>query len=142
MVSIVSGTPRRLHPLHAALLAFTIPLFVGGLISDLAYWSSFHVQWANFSSWLIAGGLFVGAFVVLWAAFGLFRRQTAQNRRPILYFVVLLAMWVLGFVNALVHAKDASATMPGGLYLSAITTLLAVVAVWIGFSGFRDGEVR
>ncbi len=57
MVSIVSGTPRRLHPLHAALLAFPLPLFVGGLLSDLAYWSSFHVQWINFSSWLIAGGL-------------------------------------------------------------------------------------
>jgi uncharacterized membrane protein len=100
------------------------------------------VQWANVSSWLIAGGLLVGAFAVLWALINLFRRGTARKGRPIVYFVVLLAMWGLGFVNALVHAKDAWATMPEGLYLSAITTLLAVVAAWIGYSGFRAGEVE
>ena len=105
MVAISSPGPLRpLHPLHAIVLAFPFPLFLGALLSDLAYRSSFHVQWANFSSWL--------------------------------------AMWGLGFVNALVHAKDAWATMPEGLYLSATTTLLALVAAWIGYSGFRAGEVE
>jgi uncharacterized membrane protein len=136
------GLPRPLHPLHAILLAFPFPLFLGALLSDLAYWSSFQVQWANFSSWLIAGGLLVGAFALLWALILLFRSGTARNRRPVIYFVVLLAMWVLGFVNALVHAKDAWATMPEGLYLSVITALLALVAAWIGYSGFRAGEVE
>jgi uncharacterized membrane protein len=117
-------------------------LFLGALLSDLAYWSSFHIQWANFSSWLIAGGLLVGAFAVLFALVNLFRRGTARKGRLIAYFGVLLAMWVLGFVNALVHAKDAWATMPEGLYLSAITALLALVAAWIGYSGFRAGEVK
>jgi len=115
---------------------------MGALFSDLAYWSSFNVQWANFSSWLIAGGLFVGAFAALWALIDLFRGGTARRGRVIVYFVILLAMWVLGFVNALVHAKDAWATMPEGLYLSAITTLLALVAAWIGYSGFHAGEVK
>ena len=143
MVAISSpGALRPLHPLHAILLAFPLPLFLGALLSDLAYRSSFHVQWANFSSWLIAGGLVVGAFAVLWALINLFRRGTARKGRLIVYFVVLLVMWVLGFVNALVHAKDAWATMPEGLYLSAITTLLALVAAWIGYSGFRAGEVK
>jgi uncharacterized membrane protein len=136
------GSLRPLHPLHAILLAFPFPLFLSALLSDLAYWSSFHVQWANFSSWLIAGGLLVGTFAVLWALVELFRRGTARKGRSIVYFVVLLAMWGLGFVNALVHAKDAWATMPEGLYLSAITTLLALVAAWIGYSGFRTGEVK
>ncbi len=103
---------------------------------------SYQVQWANFSSWLIAGGLLVGAFALLWALILLFRSGTARKRRPVIYFVVLLAMWVLGFVNALVHAKDAWATMPEGLYLSVITALLALVAAWIGYSGFRAGEVE
>ena len=58
------------------------------------------------------------------------------------YFIALLVMWVLGFVNALVHAKDAWATMPEGLYLSMIVTLLALVATWIGYSGLRVVEVR
>jgi uncharacterized membrane protein len=136
------GPLRPLHPLHAILLAFPLPLFLGALASDLAYRSSFHIQWANFSSWLIAGGLLVGGFTLLWALINLFRRGSARRGRLMLYFVVLLAMWGLGFVNALVHAKDAWATMPEGLYLSAITTLLALVAAWIGYSGFRTGEVK
>ena len=79
---------------------------------------------------------------MLWALVNLFRSGTAGKRRAAIYFVVLLAMWVLGFVNAFVHAKDAWATMPEGLYLSAITTLLAFVAAWIGYSGFRTREVE
>jgi uncharacterized membrane protein len=143
VVAVSSPDPLRpLHPLHAILLAFPFPLFLGALLGDLAYRSSFHVQWSNFSSWLIAGGLLVGASALLWALVNLFRGGTARKRRSIVYFVVLLAMWGLGFVNALVHAKDAWATMPEGLYLSAITTLLALVAAWIGYSGFRTGEVK
>jgi uncharacterized membrane protein len=137
-----SGALRPLHPLHAILLAFPLPLFMGALASDLAYRASFHIQWANFASWLIAGGLLVGAFAVLWALINLFRRGPARKGQLVVYFVVLLAMWGLGFVNALVHAKDAWATMPEGLYLSAITALLALVATWIGYSGFRTGEVK
>ncbi|WP_414473914.1 DUF2231 domain-containing protein [Microvirga sp. M2] len=134
------GPLRPLHPLHAILLAFPFPLFLAALLSDLAYRSSLHVQWANFSSWLIAGGLLVGAFAVLWALVNLFRPAT-RGGRAIAYFVVLLAMWILGLVNALVHAKDAWATMPEGLYLSAVTALLALVAAWIGYSGFRTEGV-
>jgi uncharacterized membrane protein len=115
---------------------------LGALVSDIAYSSTFHVQWANFSAWLIAGGLLFSAFAMLWALIDLFRSGTSRNRRPVIFFVVLLAMWVLGFVNALVHAKDAWATMPAGLYLSAIVALLALAAAWIGYSGFRSGEVE
>jgi uncharacterized membrane protein len=131
-----------LHPLHAIFLAFPFPLFLGALLSDLAYRASFQVQWANFSSWLIVGALLVGAFAVLWALVRLFRRGAAATGRATVYFVVLLAMWLLGFVNALVHAKDAWATMPEGLYLSSITTFLALVAAWIGYSGLPAREVE
>ena len=134
------GSLRLLHPVNAILLAFPLPLFLGALLSDLAYWSSAHVQWANFSSWLIAGGLLVGAFAVLWALVELFRGGPAGNK--VIYFVLLLTMWVLAFVNALVHAKDAWATMPHGLFLSAIVAILALVASFIGYSGFRAGGVK
>lgn len=134
------GIIRPVHPLHAILLAFPLPLFLGAMLSDVAYWNSYQVQWSNFSSWLIAGGLFVGAFALLWAVIGAFRGGPGRMRW-VVYALVLLAMWVLGFINALVHAKDAWATMPEGLYLSIITTLLALIAAWIGYSGFRTREV-
>ena len=132
---------RPLHPLHAVLLAFPFSLFLGALLSDLAYWNTFQIQWANFSSWLIAGGLLGGGFALLWALVDLIRFRRAGSPRALIYFVLLLVMFVLGFVNALVHAKDAWATMPESLYLSAVTTLLALAAAWIGYSGFRSVEV-
>ena len=139
-VSVPSYT-RSLHPLHAILLAFPFPLFLGALLSDLAYWNTFQIQWANFASWLVAGGLVGGGITMLWAFVDLFRHRAGRSRMPLIYFIVLLVMWVLGFINALVHAKDAWATMPESLYLSAITTLLALAAAWIGYSGFRPVEV-
>jgi uncharacterized membrane protein len=51
-------------------------------------------------------------------------------------------MWVLGFVNALVHAKDAWATMPASLWLSVIVTVLALAASWIGYSRLHAAAVR
>jgi uncharacterized membrane protein len=141
-ITYSSGSLRPLHPLHAILLAFPLPLFAGALMSDFAYRATFYIQWANFSSWLIAGGLVGSGFAMLWALVNVFRRGPARKGRLIVYFLVLLVMWVLGFINALVHAKDAWATMPEGLYLSAITTLLALVAAWIGYSGFQTGEVK
>lgn len=142
MVSVsVVGSQRPLHPLHAILLAFPLPLFLGALLSDLAYRASYHVQWANFSAWLIAGGLFLGAFAVLWSLINLFRRGSTNRGRVMLYAAVLVAMWVLGFINALVHAKDAWAVMPEGLYLSVVVAVLALVAAWIGYSGFHARKV-
>jgi uncharacterized membrane protein len=121
------------------LLAFPVAMFLAALASDIAYWRTFQIQWANFSSWLVAGGLLGGGLALIWAAVDLFRVR--GSRRPLIYFVVLLFTFALGFVNALVHAKDAWATMPEGLYLSAVTALLALVAAWIGYSGYRSVEV-
>ena len=140
---VVTSVPRflkPLHPLHAILLAFPFPLFLGALLSDYAYRASFQIQWANFSSWLIAGGLLVGGFALLWALIDLFRSGPARRRRSAIYFVVLLAAWVVGFVNALVHSKDAFAIMPEALVLSATATILAAVAAWMGYSGFQSRE--
>ena len=132
---------RSLHPLHAILLAFAFPLFLGALLSDLAYARTFHIQWANFASWLIAGGLLVSAFAVLWALIDLARSHRSRRGRAAFYFIVLLAMWVLGFFNALVHAKDAFAIMPEALYLSVVVALLALLASWIGYAGVRSGDI-
>ena len=68
-------------------------------------------------------------------------RADRRGGRLLLYFLLLLAAWVLGFVNALVHAKDAWAVMPSGLVLSVIVTVLAVVAAWTGLSNLRSGGV-
>ena len=130
-----------LHPVHAILLSGTIPLFLGGLLSDLAYSSSYQIEWSNFASWLIAAGLVFGGFALLWAIIDLIRADR-RGGHLIVYMLLLLATWVVGFVNALTHAKDAYATMPMGLILSVIVVLLALASTWIGFAKFGVGGGR
>ena len=138
MTATTSSYRTTPHPLHASLLAGTVPLFLGALLSDIAYYRTYEVQWSTFSAWLIAGGLLFGGLALLFALVNLLRAEPRKGR-PLNYFLLLLATWVLGFFNALEHAKDAWATMPSGLLLSAIVTLLACVASWIGLSNLRAG---
>jgi uncharacterized membrane protein len=127
-----------LHPLHAVLLASTIPLFLGALLSDIAYYQSYQIQWSNFSSWLIAGGLVFAGLALLCGVIGLFHAE-GRGDRGVIYIALLLAAWTMGFINALVHAKDAWATMPMGLILSVIVTLLVCAATAVRFSSHRVG---
>lgn len=138
MAVIVDRVPqeRAIHPLHALLLAGSVPLFLGALLSDIAYARSYQIQWSNFASWLIAGALVFAGLSMLWALIDLFR-AAGRRRRAVACFVLLLATWILGFVNALVHARDAWAAMPTGLVLSAIVLALACLAAWAGLSPVR-----
>ncbi|AZE94482.1 Succinate dehydrogenase cytochrome b subunit family protein [Pseudomonas orientalis] len=128
-------------PLHATLLAGSVPLFLGALLSDIAYGQTYQIQWANFASWLIAGALVFSGFALLFALVNLLRAERKAGR-PTAYFVLLLAAWVLGLINAFQHAKDAYAMMPTGLVLSVVVTLLAMLATWIGLTNLRSGAAQ
>ncbi|WP_128610440.1 DUF2231 domain-containing protein [uncultured Pseudomonas sp.] len=128
----------RPGPLHALLLAGTVPLFLGAMISDIAYYNSYQIQWSNFAAWLIAGGLVFCGLALLFALANLISARRKAGR-PTLYFLLLLVTWMLGLVNAFEHAKDAWAVMPSGLVLSVIVTVLAVVTAWLGLSNLRSG---
>jgi uncharacterized membrane protein len=128
-----------LSPLHAVLLAGIVPLFLGVLLCDWAYGSTYEIQWKNFASWLLVGALVYGGVALLWSLIDLVRADR-RGGRPLLYFLLLLTAWVLGFINALVHAKDAWASMPTALILSVIVVLLAVAATVLGFTANRAGK--
>lgn len=131
----------KLHPIHAVLLAGTIPLFLGAMLSDLAYSSSYEIQWSNFASWLIVGALMFGGIALLWALVDIFRAGRHRGR-SLINFLLLLATWVLGFINALIHARDAWAAMPAGLVLSVLVTALACAAAWMSFADWRKEGVQ
>ncbi|MDX3895810.1 DUF2231 domain-containing protein [Pusillimonas sp.] len=126
------------YPLHAVFLAGTIPLFLGAALSDAAYGKTFHIQWNNFASWLLVAGLVFAGIALIFAIVDLFRPYQ-RARGIVLYFLILLATWIVGFIDALIHARDAWAGMPTGLVLSIVATLLACVATWLGF---RTPHVR
>lgn len=123
---------EAIHPLHAVLLSGATALFLVALLNDVAYANTYEIQWSNFASWLIVGGLILSGIALIFAVVDLCR---ANRRVPGIgvYFLLLLATWVVAFFSALMHAHDAWAMMPGGLILSAITTVLACLATWLGF---------
>ena len=143
MSSPAMANPAYRHPpgpLHAILLAGTVPLFLGALLSDIAYYKSHQIQWSNFASWLIAGGLLFCGLALVFALVNLVRAPRKAGH-PLVVFVLLLATFVLGLINAFQHAKDAWAVMPSGLVLSIIVGLLALAAAWMGLS-LRSGGAK
>jgi uncharacterized membrane protein len=132
--SIGEGLYRRpLHPLHVFLLGGAVSFLLSGVLSDWAYFSTNEIQWKNFASWLLMGGLVLAGFALLWAFIDLFRADQDRARR-IIYFLLLLTAWILGFIDELIHAKDAWGSMPEALIVSAIVAVLAIAATGLGFS--------
>jgi uncharacterized membrane protein len=129
-----------LHSLRPLLLAGSVPLFLGVLLSDIAYANSDQIQWKNFASWLNAGALVLSGLALLWSVIALFGVDR-KGRRSVLSSVLLLAAWLLGFVNSLVHAKDAGATLPEGLVLAAVVFALVAAASYFALATGRR-EVR
>ena len=122
-----------IHPVHAVLLASAVSLFLGGLLSDLAYSSNYQIQWSNFAAWLLAGAMALTGFALLWAVIDLIRVRPRPRSR-LLYVLALALVFVVGLIDSFVHARDAWAVMPAGLILSVVVTVLAAGATWLGLA--------
>lgn len=128
--------PGALHPLHAVLLAFPVALFPGALLSDITYLNSAEMQWSNFAAWLITGALVFGALALLWALVSALRRRVGWA-----YPLLLTGMWIAGLFNAFQHSHDAwSSVGTTGLVLSIVSSVLALLAGWTGYSTLRGGR--
>ena len=117
-----------LQALYAMLSGGSLVLFLGTLVSDIAYARTFEIQWINFAAWLNAGSLVVGALALVTALL-------ARGRSSWWPVLAWLATWIAGFFNALMHARDAWAAMPGALTLSWIVLALGCIATWLGLRG-------
>lgn len=137
-------TPFRYvnHPGHIVLMVSTLPLFLGAFLSDWAYTNNHQIQWINFSSWLTLGALIFLGVALLWAVIDSLRADGPRGRRKWIYVALIATTFILGFTNALVHAKDGWATMPEGLILSAIVFVMASAVVWVGFAESRTGAQK
>jgi uncharacterized membrane protein len=134
----LSFDPRRagLHPLHAILLSFPIAMFCAALASDIAYLNTGEIQWSNLSQWAITAALVFGAAVVVWAIVDTVRGPgRGSPRTGIIYLILVVAMWVLGLINAFKHSQDAwSSVGTAGVLLSLACAVLALAAGWVGHS--------
>jgi uncharacterized membrane protein len=134
-----SDTPRataRLgdQPIHAMLTPVPIVCFVGTLCTDLAYWATANMMWADMSAWLLTVGLLVSVLVVLAGLVDFLgdRRIRALRVTWVHGLGNGLAL-VLAIFNAFVHSRDAwTSVVPTGLVLSALVVLILAVTTWCG----------
>jgi uncharacterized membrane protein len=115
------------HPLYSLLVPIPIVCFIGALLTDIAYVNSGgNLLWLDFSSWLLAAGILFGGFAGLVLLIDVIRGAAGWPQ-----FGLLLAAWVIEFINSLVHARDGwTAVMPLGLTLSIAATILVLLAGW------------
>jgi uncharacterized membrane protein len=138
----VTRTGIARHPVTPFLLPVPIVCFVGALITDLAYDSSGgNLQWVNFSSWLLAAGLFFGGIVALLMVIDLVRIPQLRSSDGWAGFALLIAAWVVELINSFVHARDGwTAVVPLGLILSAIGALQILIFGWLWHETRYEGE--
>ena len=124
------------HPIHPILVPIPIACFVGTLLTDVTYWRTANVMWADFSAWLVTVGVIMGflaAIVGLIDFLGnrLIRAQSPAWPHAIGNFVVL----ILATLDMFVHSRDAwTSVVPWGLALSAAVVVLLLFTGWMGWS--------
>lgn len=124
------------RPIHPMLVPVPIVCFTGTLISDIAYWRTTNMQWANISAWLLAIGLIVSIFVVIAGLVDFFGDPRVRALRQAWIhglgngLALILSIW-----NAFVHSRDAyTSVVPTGLILSVLVVLILAVTIWNGWS--------
>ena len=124
------------HPLHPMLVPFPIACFVGTLLTDIAYWRTANIMWANFSSWLLTAGLVMGGLAALFGLIDFFGSRRVRAQTPAWpHMLGNLLVLALSLVNAFIHSRDAwTSVVPTGLILSAVVVLILLVTGWLGWS--------
>ncbi len=139
-----SPAPLRTHPIHGILSAYPLAFFTAALVTDITYANTAQMMWANFSVWLITGGVLMGVLAALAGIVdAVSNRRRGRRRRPWPHSLATAAMLLLALVNGFVHSRDAwTSVVPTGLILSAIVALLAVATSWLGYALEARQEAR
>jgi uncharacterized membrane protein len=137
----MAETPRSIlriakHPAYPILVPFPIVCFIGMLLTDLAYWRTADMMWADFSAWLVAAGVVVGWLAVVVGLIDYLGNRLIGEQAPVWpHTVGNLVALVLATLNLMVHTRDAwTSVVPWGLALSAAVVLILLFTGWLGRS--------
>ncbi|MBB3287063.1 putative membrane protein [Rhizobium sp. BK347] len=121
------------RPFHTLLVPIPMVCFAGALATDLAYWKSAEMMWADTSAWLLAVGLLFGLVAIVAAAVDAFAGRLSSMQGRLWPYVICNALiLVLSFFNALIHSRDAwTSVVPMGLILSIVTVVFILFSGWI-----------
>jgi uncharacterized membrane protein len=124
------------HPIHPMLVPFPIACFVGTLITDIAYWRTANMMWADFSAWLVTVGVIFAYLAAIAGLIDFFSNRLIRAQAPAWPHVIgNLVVLVLATLNMLMHTRDAwTSIVPWGLVLSAAVVLILLFTGWLGWS--------
>ncbi|GLS43117.1 DUF2231 domain-containing protein [Methylobacterium brachythecii] len=121
------GEGRTPRPLHSFFVGLGGALLMAALFTDYMYFSNALVQWANFSAWLITGGLVLALIAAIVLVLDFVLGRAGPMRWP--DFGLLAVAALLSIVNVFIHTRDGwTSVVPSGITVSAIVAILLLVA--------------
>lgn len=129
---LMTMVPRR--PMYRTPMAVANACFIGTMLTDLTYWRTAEMMWADFSAWQLLAGLVLGVVAAIAALIDLFSgRMSGARRWP--HLLGSLIVLVISLLNALVHSRDAwTSVIPTGLILSAAAVIVILLTGLLGWS--------
>jgi uncharacterized membrane protein len=132
------------QPIQAMLVPIPIGCFIGVLLTDLTYWWSAEMMWANFSAWLVTVGVIVGLIAAVFGLIDFAGSRSIRAQKPAWpHAIGNVVLLILATLNMFVHSRDAwTSVVPWGLTLSALCVLILMFTAWMGRSmvyGHRVG---
>lgn len=138
---MLTATPRSIVtlggvPLYAMLVPIPFVCFVATLITDIVYWQTAAMLWADMSAWLLLVGLIVSAFAAVVGLIDFFGDSRIRELRAAwIHGIGNVTAVILSIINCLVHTRDAyTSVVPSGLILSALVVVILLVSGWNGWT--------
>jgi uncharacterized membrane protein len=124
------------RPIHSMLVSVPITCFVGTLLTDIVYWRTAEMMWADFSAWLVTVGVILGILAAIAGLIDFLGNRRVRALGPAWpHAIGNLVVLVLATLNMLIHTRDGwTSVVPWGLILSAAVVLILLFTGWMGWS--------
>ena len=124
------------HPIHPILVPIPIACFVGTLLTDLTYWRTADMLWADFSAWLVTVGVIVGWLAAIVGLIDFLGNRAVRAQPPAWpHAIGNIVALLLATFNMLIHSRDAwTSVVPVGVILSALVVVIFLFTGWMGWS--------
>ena len=102
--SIASTARVARHPIHPMLVPFPIVCFIGALVTDIAYYATAEMTWADFSAWLLVVGVIMGVLAAIAGLIDFLGNRLIRAQPPAWpHLIGNILVLVLSFFNVLIH---------------------------------------